>query len=67
MDKFCGKYEDVPKDKEVGLFVCGMLLSKKEDELEAAYPDYLHNIALAEGFMGADITLERWVHSRKRQ
>lgn len=47
--------------KIIGLFICGgeTRPDKQAEELKKAYPDYLHNMALAEGFMGGEYNLEK--------
>lgn len=61
MKKFTGKKEATFTGKVVGLFVCGGEVNpdKRKRELGKAYPDSLHDIAIAEGFMGGEYNFER--------
>ena len=58
MVKFCRQYQSVLESKVIGLFVCGMQWKNKEQELKDAFPEYLHNIAKAEVFVGGELLLE---------
>lgn len=68
MKDFTRKNEAAFAGKTVGLFVCGG--EKKEDkrqkELKSAYPDYLHKMALAEGFMGGEYNFEKMSSFEKK-
>lgn len=59
MSRFCREYRDVIENKIIGLFVCGMQPEKKEEELKDAYPEYLHNKANAEAFVGGELLFEK--------
>ena len=66
MRKFCRRYKDILQSKTIGLFVCGMRPANKEAELQGAYPEYLHNIAKAEDFMGGKLLFEKMPFFRRR-
>lgn len=61
MKDFTKKKEAVFENKIVGLFICGgeTKQDKQAEELKKAYPDYLHNMAKVESFMGGEYNLEK--------
>ena len=61
MKTFCKKNEQVLLQKKTGLFVCGMEpnRSKRQKELEDAFPDVLSKNALASGFLGGEFIFEQ--------
>lgn len=68
MKKFTKNNESAFVGKIVGLYVCGgeKREDKKQKELQGAYPDYLHNMALAEGFMGGEYNFEKMSSMEKK-
>jgi len=61
MKAFCATNETVLLQKKTGLFVCGMEIepSKRDKELEDAYPIALRNEAKAVGFLGGAFLFEQ--------
>lgn len=61
MTRFCKEKKEELTKKVVGLFVCGLegKEEKRKEELKSAYPDYLHSVAVADGFLGGEINIEK--------
>ena len=61
MKDYSKKRQVAFEGKIIGLFICGgeTRQDKQAEELKKAYPDYLHDMALAEGFMGGEYNLEK--------
>jgi len=61
MKTFCRMNEPVLLQKKTGLFVCGMHTDKaeQEKELKEAYPETLHNNAVATAFTGGAYLFEK--------
>jgi menaquinone-dependent protoporphyrinogen oxidase len=61
MKAFCKANEQVLLQKKTGLFVCGMHPDKeqRDKELKDAYPEALHEKAVARGFFGGEFLFEK--------
>lgn len=56
---FCTKNMDILLDKKIGLFVCGMLFEKADEELNNSFPKELSTRAIAKEFFGGDYRFNR--------
>ncbi len=68
MKEFCKNNHAAFEGKTIGLFVCGGEMSeeKRQEELKNAYPDYLHEAAVAENFMGGEYQLDKMSFVEKK-
>lgn len=56
---FCTNNIDILFDKKIGLFVCGMLFEKANEELNNSFPKELLTQAIAKEFFGGEYRFNR--------
>jgi menaquinone-dependent protoporphyrinogen oxidase len=61
MKDFCEVNTDILAEKRLGLFVCGMEQQEENqrEELAKAYPQSLHDKAIAEEFLGGEFQFDK--------
>lgn len=57
--KFYQRYFDELMHKRLGLYMCYMLEDKAEEEFNEAYPEELRNHAVALGFFGGELMIDK--------
>ena len=56
---FCVAYEDVLLLKRIGLFMCSLDTADQNQEYNSAFPERLRKHALAHGFFGGELLLDK--------
>lgn len=56
---FCLHFSNELMDKRLGLYMCYMLEDKAQEEFENAYPEELRNHAIALGFFGGELMIDK--------
>jgi menaquinone-dependent protoporphyrinogen oxidase len=56
---FCVAYEKELLQKRIGLFMCALETAEKEEEFNNAFPERLRNHAIAHGYFGGELLLDK--------
>src|SRR5688572_3334875 len=59
ISEFCTSHQDILKRKRVGLFMCAMEKHEIKAEFDKAFPEWLRKLAVAHGFFGGELLLEK--------
>lgn len=59
MTKFCIYNQSALQQKKVGLFICCMNQENSQEQMKKAFPEYLHEVAVAEEIMGGEFLFEK--------
>lgn len=59
MRDFCNKNRAFLEQKVIGLFICCMNREHEEEEMKNAYPEYLHQTAIAKAVLGGEFLFNK--------
>ena len=59
MRKFCCHNRTLLQQKVVGLFICCMNEEHEVEQMKNAFPEYLHEKAIAEGILGGEFLFDK--------
>ncbi len=59
MTKFCSINRALLENKKIGLFISGMSKEREQNQMKAAYPEFLHKLAVTEKSLGGELSFEK--------
>lgn len=57
--EFCAKNSQILKEKQLGLFICGMMINQAETELCNAFAPELYSKAVVKDFFGGELKFQK--------